>query len=399
MTDTTTITILKSSREDFDARLAKLNKKLMRIKGAGTSSIIKEEDTEITQIDALDQEFKVPAIQITVALPELVQHQGFSFMGTVSLSEGVRTIFATDEGEKSGFNFNEVGNTCDHCGHNRKRNTVHVFRNEAGEFVRIGSTCAKEFFGLDINALLRTSTQIIEACDEMDGDFEGARWTGFSGHELLRAAIILWKRDSFWTSSSKAQMENSCPSSHTLSAMLGRHGFELRKNIEESTLKAMKEVSIAELVEKMEEMFSPNPGENASTFEVNVANALFQGKDRLAEFFPFKTLGLVGWAAFKALNGDEKKEKKIPSQWVGNVGDKINLSCKVSGLRSIDSGFGPSLLVTMTCGTDVVKTFSTARWTDNIEEGDEVTLVGTVKKHEDWKGNKSTVLTRCKVMG
>jgi len=398
MNDTTTITILKSAREEFGGNLEKLNKKLRRIKGAGQSSIIKEEEVEITRMDCFDKPFTLPGLQMTVALPELAKQQGFSFMGVVSLTDGVRTIFATDEGESSGFDFNNVGNTCDHCGHNRQRNKVFVFRKDDGSFIRVGSTCVKEFFGLNIEAILKVSSKILEACNDIDEMFEGWRTTGFSRHELFGAIISLWRRDSVWFSRTKAEQERCVGSADTIFGMLGRHGKEITANVKEGILKAMEEVSVEELTNKIEQTFSSELAANATTFEMNVANALFQGQDKLAEFFPFKTVGLVGWAAFKALNGDVDKKKAAPSQWVGNAGDKVNLTCKVEKLRSVESGFGTSLMVFFKCGNDVVKTFSTARWTDNIQEGDEVKVTGTVKRREDWNGHKSTLLTRCKVI-
>lgn len=36
---------------------------------------------------------------------------------------------------------------CDHCGHNRQRNTVIVLSDENGELVQIGTSCVKDFLG------------------------------------------------------------------------------------------------------------------------------------------------------------------------------------------------------------------------------------------------------------
>ena len=46
---------------------------------------------------------------------------------------------------------------------------------------------------------------------------------------------------------------------------------------------------------------------------------------------------------------------------------------------------------------------SLVKWLDNGEwfcptEGDRITLKGTVKAHEEYKGEKQTVLTRCKIV-
>lgn len=51
-----------------------------------------------------------------------------------------------------------------------------------------------------------------------------------------------------------------------------------------------------------------------------------------------------------------------------------------------------STLLEINCGTSIVTLFSTARWADTAQVGEQVTVAGTVKKHQYWRGTPQTVL-------
>lgn len=44
----------------------------------------------------------------------------------------------------------------------------------------------------------------------------------------------------------------------------------------------------------------------------------------------------------------------------------------------------------------VAKTFTTARWGQDVKQGDTLTLAGTVKRHDVYQAAKETILARCK---
>ena len=89
----------------------------------------------------------------------------------------------------------------------------------------------------------------------------------------------------------------------------------------------------------------------------------------------------------------EKAAKKV-SDYLGSEGDKLKVEVTVNSVRHIAGDYGTTHLFTMTTAEgNIVKWFAS---NEVLEEGQTVTLQGTVKKHDDYNGTKSTVLTRCK---
>ena len=108
----------------------------------------------------------------------------------------------------------------------------------------------------------------------------------------------------------------------------------------------------------------------------------------------------------------EEKARKAISQYVGNVGDKYNAEVTYEGSAHFEvkcfRGYGTETMYVHffkdADGNKLVwKTTSTlGKWLDNgdwlhYEEGDTVTLKGTIKEHKEKKNKKQTALTRCKV--
>jgi hypothetical protein len=94
----------------------------------------------------------------------------------------------------------------------------------------------------------------------------------------------------------------------------------------------------------------------------------------------------------------EMKVKKKVSKFVGEIGDKISADVEVMGSKYVRGYYGSTLLVRMT-DTDG-NTFTTfySGYKFEPEIGDKFTIKGTVKAHKEFKGWKSTMLTRVKVV-
>jgi hypothetical protein len=96
------------------------------------------------------------------------------------------------------------------------------------------------------------------------------------------------------------------------------------------------------------------------------------------------------WAA-------EKASKKV-SDYIGSEGDKVEIEGEISAIRYIEGDYGTTTLYTIvTADGNLVKWFA-SRSALGENEGVQVRIKGTVKKHDDYQGVKSTVLTRCKAL-
>ena len=109
------------------------------------------------------------------------------------------------------------------------------------------------------------------------------------------------------------------------------------------------------------------------------------------------------------------KAEKAISQYVGNVGDRLKMTATYVGTGSykVDafSGFGKETIYIHIFKDDhgnklTWKTATNIGWWEgeawdstwhSYEAGDAVALRGTVKDHTEYKDEKQTVLTRCKV--
>ena len=109
---------------------------------------------------------------------------------------------------------------------------------------------------------------------------------------------------------------------------------------------------------------------------------------------------------------DALKRAQDVSEYVGEVGERITVEVTLKGSYSFETHY------TYSGETNYIHTFEDAagnvyKWktADCLsykpedrnwvypEPGDRLTITGTVKAHEEYKGTKQTVLTRCKYMG
>lgn len=105
-------------------------------------------------------------------------------------------------------------------------------------------------------------------------------------------------------------------------------------------------------------------------------------------------------AAYKQLSGEKE------SSHFGNVGDKVELNVKLVRAAFFDGFMGNTTAIYTMKDTEghlfIWKTTSCLMRVENdeyheIENGEHFILKGTIKEHSEYKGEKQTVLTRCRV--
>src|SRR5690606_6203290 len=81
---------------------------------------------------------------------------------------------------------------------------------------------------------------------------------------------------------------------------------------------------------------------------------------------------------------------------IGTVGAKVTVTGTVSVATTIEGFYGAKRLVVLQTPQGVAKAFTQAAWAWDVQQGQEITLSGTVKDHEEWQGVAQTVLLRPK---
>lgn len=89
------------------------------------------------------------------------------------------------------------------------------------------------------------------------------------------------------------------------------------------------------------------------------------------------------------------KKEIVPSEYVGEVGQKIEKTLVLKRVYSFDSQFGVTHICNFADEAGNVFIWKTGSWRG--DEGKTYTIKGMLKDHSEYKGIKQNVLTRCKV--
>lgn len=92
-----------------------------------------------------------------------------------------------------------------------------------------------------------------------------------------------------------------------------------------------------------------------------------------------------------------KNPDEIPSEYIGEEGDKIEIELVLDKVRGFDSMYGYMHIYIFKAGNDVV-VWKTQKGLD-LEEGGKVKVKATIKEHSEYDGVKQTYITRAKVLG
>ena len=104
-------------------------------------------------------------------------------------------------------------------------------------------------------------------------------------------------------------------------------------------------------------------------------------------------------AAVKTLERAEKRAVEgAASEFVGEVKQRIEFEAEVIGVYGTEGFYGHTDIVKFKDADGNLFTwFATALSTDDmLEHGDRMSIKGTIKKHEEYRDVKQTVMTRCK---
>ena len=99
---------------------------------------------------------------------------------------------------------------------------------------------------------------------------------------------------------------------------------------------------------------------------------------------------------------DEYKARTAPkTEFFGTVGQKVELALSLEHRSSYETQWGETTIYAFVDegGRHFIwKTSTYSAGMSDVNTGDKVVLKGTIKEHNEYKGCKQTVLTRCKVV-
>ena len=282
---------------------------------------------------------------------------------------------------------------CDHCGHKRYRtHSMLMHEIETDLYKEVGSTCIKDFFGHDPkNLLWMAQISLTTLIDEIEDDF-GSGGHGMFCHDLdqLLSYTALAIRLNGWISKGAAYED---PSLIPTAEMMNFYLYPPK-----SVSTSDRQEPIAEDIElaKLTRIHFETLDAGDNDYLTNCKKVVELG------YVPVKQEGVAcSMVATYRNHIREKMEKKDTpeSSFVGEIGEKIEVeNVKVVWLTECQSDWGVSVLyifVDEKTGNKFKTFYSGKTW--SAMQGDIVNLKGTVKKHDEYKGSKDTMLSRCNV--
>lgn len=363
----------------------------------------------------------VPVARIPLALTgETPRIQGWRFIATLQHLDG-ENIVRTLPNEDLSVEYRTRGPMCDHCRSLRRRNDTYVLRHEDGRTIQVGSSCLEDFLGSDDAAKLAARAETLAlALAACESDDEGSGG-GSSVSEVLMPEyleIVAWcVRETGWTSRAVARDTDGSATADCAWNLL----FSAKARADAKCEPTGEDRELALAAEGWGESLTDEVVNGATSDYLHNLRAVCRtGR------VEFRTAGIAASAvtAYQRFVGAERAraERKTLNVYVGNVGDKVTFGLPAEVTKKGKPKKGAPIVLSMdpvtlefvtgyetSYGYTTVLKFRTVDgatlvWKASSVElsradvGRRYTLAGSIKAHEEYKGAKQTILTRCSVI-
>ncbi len=313
------------------------------------------------------------------------RYEGWTFVAAVDKTPA-GTVVRTAPGAPAIANAEIEAGACEHCGTVRARRHTYLIRGEDGQVKQVGKTCLKDFLGWDTNPVF-IDEDSLEA--DLLGEYGSSldrRGFDYDLLDLARVAFALTDRFGYKSSSGYGV------STKDEVAEILNYGKNAENLLDQLDGYLLDDEEVRDRLEVARESLTEPTGFEANLSVILASDVVERGHLGLAA-----TVGLVYNRAVKA--AAEAHAPKYESQWIGKVGERLEVAGEVTQVTAIQGFYGTTLLVIVSVGEgDRVKMFTTAAWADAAEVGDQVKLAGQVKAHEEYEGRRETVLKRPKIV-
>lgn len=153
----------------------------------------------------------------------------------------------------------------------------------------------------------------------------------------------------------------------------------------------------------------PEPNDKYETVELTKDTVLCETSDEVVTLLREWPNGILDWPwdpyivqEYVAKLQDEYKARTAPkTEFFGTVGQKVELALSLERRSSYETQWGTATIYAFVDDKGRHFIWKTSTWLkamDNANAGDKFILKGTIKEHNEYKGCKQTVLTRCKIV-
>lgn len=306
---------------------------------------------------------------------------------------------------------------CDHCGSVRRRQRTYLLKSKVnvgnGMFKQVGRNCLADFLGG------HSSKRISER-------FDFAAWMLDTLESPLEDDDCGWSNGGF-----PPDAEVKVISLLSLSlAWIRNYGYISRKYVMDNP-GCNKETTSSYMYDILKNQYRFDPKiHNVNTWKPipeitdedrakaqEIIDWLASSTDSTEYMTNLRTFAQTGWCEYhhiglmisapvsyeRHLGNLKEKAARPVSNYFGEVGKRYTMELTVVKRTPIDGQYGTTMLYLFNDASGNFYKWFCSGSTDSIDtrtlrEADVVSLIGTVKAHEEYKGSKQTSLTRCKVL-
>lgn len=297
-------------------------------------------------------------------------------------------IHIIKEGSTIPLHYRTVKSICEHCNSNRQRNKTVLLQDTAGNIKQVGTTCIHEYTGidgLDIIAAYQDIRDIIINNNRLYVDY--ARIGNYTKYnktiDYLAACIQLIKEK-------------------------GYKKDETKYKAWEITGTNYQDKKYFDIAQKVIDYFKNATFGESQDFLNNIKLYVSQEYTKVSGFIAYAYMAYQKQLEYEAKKAAEKAGKQ--SEYVGKPGDKITVELTLKKRITYETNY------TYYGETQYIYIFEDAagneykwktskclmkqigRFEEPIQDGEHITVKGTIKEHDEYNGTKQTVLTRCKVL-
>lgn len=379
------------TREQYDATVVKVTKANDRAAKRGLAGRLTIEGTLVTvtekdEITGIERVFEMMDVVLGGEPP---RYEGWTFAATLDWDGNAGLIVRTAPGVESVDRTNLVEDFCDHCKTNRYRTETYLLVHDDGRQVQVGSTCIKDFLGIKVGVAWLDIQSITS-------EFEGAlvdRGPRSHGTEyVLALAWALIKLDGYKPASSFGNTTKG----DVMSILYPPRQADAQYREWAGRVKVLATEAM-ERASEVRAFICSDEFSGGSDYVTNLKNIA------AADLVSDRNIGFLvsapqAWARHQERTLVRQRDTEgRTNEYVGTKGDKLTLSVTIKMVRFMEGMYGTRTLYKMV--DDQGNLFEW--WTTSTPLGEEVgatfTIKGSVKGHEEFKGTKATVLTRCKV--
>lgn len=288
---------------------------------------------------------------------------------------------------------------CQHCNTHRRRNKVAIIRHiDDGEIKQVGYTCLQDFIGRELGAfgaLIRGIDEIVANQDYYGGfSYSSGKCWYYNVNQYLAIAYNCIVNYGYIKPNNDYYGEEIATPERISTA----YSDITNEYVDQDKVDT-------DLIDKIKQAFYDFAKSHPSDFAHNVCAVLEQTcvdwkYTKLLYFVPTFYLNKIKWEARKQ-EAEAKKQafmETLKNEWAGGVGDKITTEATLTRYSTFDGQYGVMYVYNFKDVQGHVLVWFTSKALTAVNEGDTITIKGTVKKLSEYKGIKQTVLTRCKVM-